>query len=179
MFGKCVPIKKKKTGWENLCFTHFIWIFGFTKHLKELSILQYGIIHDFGIQTLLLLSREEEDWLHRPQPQCGNTGLQNFAANLYIIIFWMQLYIDITVTCTCVSILARVFEVSHGPSYVFYIYIWIIKGVNQMRNIGVSFILLTSAKINYSPMGFSIHNQIFINFMFCICCQINTLYHYV
>lgn len=40
MFGECVPItekkkkkKMKKTGWgkKDLCFTHFIWISGFTK----------------------------------------------------------------------------------------------------------------------------------------------------
>lgn len=48
-----------------------------------------------------------------------------------------------------------------GHNMFFYIYIWIIKGVNQMRNIGVSFFLLTSAKFNYSPMGFSIQSNIY------------------
>lgn len=40
-----------------------------------------------------------------------------------------------------------------------------------MRNIGVIFFLSTSAKINPSPMGFSIQNQIFTRILFYICCQ--------
>lgn len=129
-----------------MCFTHCIWISGFTKHLKELSILQYRMICVLWDTDSFATVKRRGRLLAQTSTQCGNTGLQTFAANLYIIIFWMQLYIDITVTCTCVSILARVFEVRHGPYYVFFFYIWIIKGVNRLKNIGIFFFFFCQKK---------------------------------
>lgn len=65
----------------------------------------------------------------------------------------MQLYIDITVTCTCVSILAFFLRPHLGHNMFFFLY-KDYKGSQQMRNIGVIFFLSTFAKINPPPMGF-------------------------
>lgn len=82
--------------------------------------MQYGIIRVlWDTDSFLLLSREEQSLVAQASTQCGNTGLQKFAANLYIITFRMQLYIDITVTCTCVSILAF-FQASSGLNMFFF-----------------------------------------------------------
>lgn len=77
--------------------------------------MQYGIIRVLWDTDSFATVKRRGRLVAQTSTHCGNTGLQKFAANLYIIIFRMQLYINITVTCTCVSILARVFEVSYGP----------------------------------------------------------------
>lgn len=68
-------------------FTHFIRISGLTKHFKELSILQYGIIGVLWDTDSFPTVKRRGRLVAQTSTQRGNTGLQTFAANLYIIIF--------------------------------------------------------------------------------------------
>lgn len=137
MFGKCVPIKKKKTGWQNMCFTHVIWIFDFTKHIK-LSILQYGTIHIlWDKNSFATVKRRRRSLVAQASTLCGNAGLQIFAASLYIITSWVHIYINIYMNL-CFNF--SIFELSHWLYVIFFVFVfytWIIKGVKEMRNIGV------------------------------------------
>lgn len=127
MFGKCVPIQKNRVGYFVLYTFNLIMPFhqtlkwGFPNRNK-------GLFVDFGILTLLLLSREKRKAVAQASTQHGDTGLQKRAANLYIIIFWMWIYIYITVICAaCVQFqlfFCFFFFVWTRPEYVFFFFLY-------------------------------------------------------
>lgn len=113
MFGKCVPIQKKKTTRKQggrkkkICASHTLSGYPASPNSpRSFPRCNTGLSVYFGIQAPSLLSRDEEDWLAQTSNRRGNTGLQRFAASLYVFIFSTQLYTDTTVTCTCALILA-------------------------------------------------------------------------
>lgn len=114
MFGRRVPIQKTNKQGGRICA-----LLTLSENLVSPNIsgsfpyCNTGSFVFFGIQTLLLLLRGEEDWLHRPQPSVVTQDCRNLLP-IYTLLFSEYEYIYITVTCVCVSILARVWRSHMG-----------------------------------------------------------------